>query len=55
MFIYLPSDLKDTSQIADFERESLELPESYIIEKVAGKGLDWCYIGVNWRKLAELG
>ena len=54
-FIDLPSGSKDASQRADFERESLELPESYIIKKVGEKGLDWCYIGVNWRKLAELG
>ena len=32
-FIDLPSGLKDTSHRADFERESLELPESYIIKK----------------------
>ena len=39
-FIDLPSGLKDTSHRADFERESLELPESYIIKKVGEKGLD---------------
>ena len=55
IFIYLPSSLKDTSQIADFERESLELPGSHIIKKVEEKGLDWCYIGGSWRKLAEIG
>ena len=54
-FIDLPSGLKDTSHRADFERESLELPESYIIKKVGGKGLDWCYIGESRRRVAELG
>ena len=54
-FVDLSSGLKDTSHRANFERESLEVPESYIIKKVGGKGLDWCYIGVNWRKLAEIG
>ena len=27
----------------------------YFIEKDGGKGLDWCYIGVEWRKVAEIG
>ena len=39
-FIDFPSGSKDASQRADSERESLELPESYIIKKVGEKGLD---------------
>ena len=46
---------KDTSQKAHFERDYLELPESHYIKKGGEKGLDWCYIGENWRKLAEIG
>ena len=55
IFIDLLSSLKDTSQRANFERDYLKLPESCIKKKVGGKGLDWCYIGVGWRKVAQVG
>ena len=29
--------------------------ESYIKRKVGAKGLEWSYIGVEWRKVAEIG
>ena len=54
-FVDLSSGLKDTSHRVNFERESLEVPESYIIKKVGGKGLDWCYIGGSRRKVAQVG
>ena len=38
-----------------FEREHKVAQESHIKKKVGGKGLDWCYIGVEWRKVAEIG
>jgi len=47
--------LQDTSQKADFERESTLVHPYHINIKVVAKGLDWCYIGENWWKLAELG
>ena len=47
--------LKDTSQKADFERDYMKLHSCHIQSKVGAKGLDWCYIGENWRKLAEIG
>ena len=46
---------KDMSPIPDFQRDYLELPESHFIKKVGEKGLDWCYIGESWRKLAQVG
>ena len=55
IFIDWPSGLKDTSQKADLERDHA-LPRScYIIIKGGAKGLDWCYIGPEWRKVAEVG
>ena len=41
------------SQKPDFQRDYLKLPESCINEKVVGKGLEWCYIGVEWRSGAN--
>ena len=55
IFFDLPSGVKNTSQRADFERDYLKLPESLLNKKVGEKGLDWCYIGVGWRKVAEIG
>ena len=46
---------KDMSPKPDFQRDYLELPESHFIKKVGEKGLDWCYIGESWRKLAQVG
>ena len=46
---------KDISPKPEFQRDYLELPESPFIKKVGGKGVDWCYIGENWRKLAQVG
>ena len=35
---------------------SSKLPHPSLIQiKVGAKGLDWPYIGENWRKLAEIG
>ena len=51
IFIDLPSGLKDTSQKADLERDHA-LPRSC---RIIIKGLDWCYIGENWWKLAKIG
>ena len=51
----LSKGIKDMSQKADFERDYLKLPESCFIKKVGGKGLDWCYIGERWRKVAQIG
>ena len=48
-------NLKDTTQKADFERDYMKLHSCHINSKVGGKGLVWCYIGENWRKLAEVG
>ena len=47
--------LQDMSQKADFERESTLVHPYHINKKVGAKGLDWWYIGENWRKLAEIG
>ena len=49
----LSRDLNDMSQKPDFQRDYLKLPESCINEKVVGKGLEWCYIGVEWRSGAN--
>ena len=38
-----------------FQTDYTKLHPSYINEKVAAKGLEWCYIGENWRKLAKIG
>ena len=55
IFIDWPSGLKDASQKADFERDHM-IPHSCCIKTKGGaKALDWCYIGENWRKLAEVG
>ncbi len=55
IFIDWPSGLKDTSQKADLERDHMIPHSCHINSKVRAKGLDWCYIGENWRKLAEVG
>ena len=47
--------LQDTSQKADFERESTLVHPNHINIKVVAEGLDWCYIGPEWRKVAEIG
>ena len=47
--------LQDTSQKAYFERDSTRLHPTHIHKKVVAEGLDWCYIGENWRRLAEVG
>ena len=46
---------KEMSHKPDFQRDYLELPESHYIKKVGEIGLDWCYIGKSWRKLAQIG
>ena len=51
----LSRDLKDMRQKTDFQREHLMAPKIYFIEKGGGKGLDWYYIGPEWRKVAEIG
>ena len=50
-----PSGLKDTSQKADLERDHALPRSSHINIKSGAKGLDWCYIGPEWRKVAEVG
>ena len=55
IFINWPSGLKDTSQKADLEREHALARSCHIIIKGGAKGLDWCYIGEKWRKVAEIG
>ena len=55
IFIDWPSGLKDTSQKADLERDYTKLHPCYINRKGGPKALDWCCIGENWRKLAEIG
>ena len=55
IFIDWPSGLKDTSQKADLERDHA-LPRScHMNIKGGAKDLDWCYIGPEWRKVAEVG
>ena len=49
------SGLKDMSQNADFESDYTLLHPCYINKKVASKGIDGCYIGEMWRKVAEIG
>ena len=46
---------KDMSPKPEFQRDYLELPESPFIKKGGEKGLDQCYIGESWRKLAQVG
>ena len=54
-FQNLCKGLKDMSQKADLERDHA-LPRScHINIKGGAKGLDWCYIGEKWRKVAEIG
>ena len=51
----LTRGLKDMSQKPHFQR-ALTLPHpSHIIKKVGFWGLDWCYVGVEWRNVAEIG
>ena len=47
--------LQDTSQKADFERDSTIVHPYYINIKVVTKGLEWFYIGESWRNLAKIG
>ena len=54
-FLDLPSGVKNTSQRANFERDYLKLPETCLNKKVGEKCLDWCHIGVGWRKVAQIG
>ena len=55
VFLYWPRGFNNTSQKPDFQRDHA-LPRSCCInEKVGAKGLDWCYMGENWRKLAKNG
>ena len=54
-FFNLARGLKDTSQKAYLERDYTKLHPCYINRKGGAKGLDWCCIGENWRKLAEVG
>ena len=48
-------DFKDMSPKPDFQREHTLAREFYFMKKVGAKGLDWCYIGVGWRKVAQIG
>ena len=47
--------LQDTSQKAYFERDPTQPHPNHIHIKVALEGLDGCYIGPEWRKVAEVG
>ena len=47
--------LQDTSQKAYFEKDPILPHPNHIHIKVAAEGLDWCYIGPEWRKVAEIG
>ena len=47
--------LQDTSQKAYFERDPTLPHLNHIHKKVVAEGLDWCYIGPEWRKVAEVG
>ena len=38
-----------------FQMDYTKLHPSHINEKVVAKGLEWCYIGENWQKLAKIG
>ena len=48
-------DFKNRAKIRYFQMDLLVPQESYIKRKVGAKGLDWSYIGVEWRKVAEIG
>ena len=50
----LSRDLNDMRQKPDFQREHLMAPKIYFIEKGGEIDLDWHYIGVGWRKVAEI-
>ena len=53
-FLNWSRGLGNTSQKPNFQLDHA-LPRScYINEKVGAKGLEWCYMGENWRKLAEI-
>ena len=39
----------------NFESDYTLLHPFYINKKVASKGIDGCYIGESWRKVAEIG
>ena len=47
--------VKNRAKIRYFQMDHQVPPESYIKRKVGAKGLDWSYIGVGWRKVAEVG
>ena len=51
----LSRHLKDAREKAEFERDYMKLHSCHIIKKGGAKGLNWCHIGENWRKLAEIG
>ena len=51
----LSRDLNDMRQKPDFQREHLMAPKIYFMKKVASKGVDLCYIGPEWCKVAEIG
>ena len=51
----LSRDLKDISQKPDFQRDYMKLQEIYFMKKVGGKGVEWCYIGESWRRVAQIG
>ena len=46
---------KDMRQKPNFGAWHLMAPKIYFIEKGGEIGLDWHYIGVGWRKVAEIG
>ena len=48
-------DFKDMSPKPDFQREHTLAREFYFMKKVGAKGLDGCYIGDKWPKVAEIG
>ena len=47
--------LRNMSQNLNLKRDYWELQKIYFMKKVGGKALDWCYIGPEWRKVAEIG
>ena len=47
--------LKNRAKVRFFEMDHKVPQESYIKRKVGAKGLEWSYIGVEWRKVAEIG
>ena len=46
---------ENRAEIRYFEMDLKVPQESYIKRKVGAKGLEWSYIGVEWRKVAEIG